>query len=127
SDFGCHVTAGDSDLRDGCRPVTRIAGKARHQTGPGSLPAVGSMVTLGHRPSVTIHSGERTVGDTYLVAYDIADPKRLRKVAQTSEDFGLRRHAARRQYPVFFCRLSATDLVRLTLAHQVSPSVPPCH
>jgi CRISPR-associated protein Cas2 len=46
--------------------------------------------------------------DTYLVAYDIRDPKRLRKVALTCEDFGLRR-----QYSVFFCRLTATDLVRL--------------
>jgi CRISPR-associated protein Cas2 len=46
--------------------------------------------------------------DTYLVAYDICDPKRLRKVAQTCEDFGFRR-----QYSVFLCRLAATDLVRL--------------
>jgi CRISPR-associated protein Cas2 len=46
--------------------------------------------------------------DTYLVAYDICHPKRLRKVAQTCEDFGMRR-----QYSVFLCRLSATDLVRL--------------
>ncbi len=46
--------------------------------------------------------------DTFLVAYDIADPKRLRKVTRTCEDFGLRR-----QFSVFFCRLSATDLVRL--------------
>ncbi|HEX8202910.1 MAG TPA: CRISPR-associated endonuclease Cas2 [Isosphaeraceae bacterium] len=46
--------------------------------------------------------------ETYLVAYDIADPKRLRKVARACEDFGLRR-----QFSVFFCRLSATDLVRL--------------
>jgi CRISPR-associated protein Cas2 len=46
--------------------------------------------------------------DTYLVAYDIRDPKRLRKVAQTCEDFGFRR-----QYSVFFCRLAAADLVRL--------------
>ena len=46
--------------------------------------------------------------DSYLVAYDISDPKRLRKVAQTCEDFGFRR-----QYSVFLCRLSATDLVRL--------------
>lgn len=42
------------------------------------------------------------------MAYDIADPKRLRKVARACEDFGLRR-----QYSVFFCRLSAVDLVRL--------------
>lgn len=46
--------------------------------------------------------------DTYLVAYDIAHPKRLRKVARTCEDFGLRR-----QFSVFFCRLSPTDMVRL--------------
>ena len=46
--------------------------------------------------------------DTYLVAYDICDPKRLRKVAKICEDFGLRR-----QYSVFFCRLAAVDLVRL--------------
>src|SRR5271166_3394445 len=49
-----------------------------------------------------------TCMDTYVVAYDICDPKRLRKVARTCEDFGFRR-----QYSVFLCRLSATDLVRL--------------
>ena len=42
------------------------------------------------------------------MAYDISNPKRLRKVARTCEDFGLRR-----QFSVFFCRLGATDLVRL--------------
>jgi CRISPR-associated protein Cas2 len=46
--------------------------------------------------------------ESYLVAYDIRDPKRLRKVALTCEDFGVRR-----QYSVFLCRLAATDLVRL--------------
>jgi CRISPR-associated protein Cas2 len=46
--------------------------------------------------------------DSYLVAYDICDPKRLRKVAETCEDFGFRR-----QYSVFLCRLTAHDLVRL--------------
>ena len=46
--------------------------------------------------------------DSYLVAYDICDPKRLRKVAQTCEDFGFRR-----QYSVFLCRLTAANLVRL--------------
>jgi CRISPR-associated protein Cas2 len=46
--------------------------------------------------------------DTYLVAYDICDPKRLRRVAHTCEDFGFRR-----QYSVFLCRLSAHDLVKL--------------
>ena len=46
--------------------------------------------------------------ETYLVAYDICDPKRLRKVARTCEDFGLRR-----QYSVFLCRLTALSLVKL--------------
>ena len=46
--------------------------------------------------------------DTWIVAYDICHPKRLRKVARACEDFGLRK-----QFSVFFCRLSATDLVRL--------------
>ncbi len=45
---------------------------------------------------------------TYLVAYDIANPKRLRKVARTCEDFG-----HRKQLSVFLCRVSPTDFVRL--------------
>lgn len=50
----------------------------------------------------------RTTMNTYIVAYDIADPKRLRQVAQCCEDFGFRR-----QLSVFLCRLSAADFVRL--------------
>jgi CRISPR-associated protein Cas2 len=46
--------------------------------------------------------------ESYMVSYDISDPKRLRKVATACEDFGVRR-----QYSVFFCRLSPTDVVRL--------------
>ena len=46
--------------------------------------------------------------DSYLVCYDISDPKRLRKVARCCEDFGVRK-----QFSVFLCRLSATDFVRL--------------
>jgi CRISPR-associated protein Cas2 len=46
--------------------------------------------------------------DSYIVAYDISDPTRLRKVARTCEDFGYRK-----QFSVFLCRLSATDFVRL--------------
>ena len=46
--------------------------------------------------------------DSWLVAYDISDPKRLRKVATACEDFGVRY-----QYSVFLCRLSPTDFVRL--------------
>lgn len=45
---------------------------------------------------------------SYLVCYDIADPKRLRKVAKCCEDFGYRK-----QFSVFLCRVSATDFVRL--------------
>jgi CRISPR-associated protein Cas2 len=46
--------------------------------------------------------------ETYLVAYDISNPRRLRKVARACEDFGLRR-----QFSVFLCRLTAADVVRL--------------
>jgi len=46
--------------------------------------------------------------DSYIVCYDISDPKRLRKVASCCEDFGYRK-----QKSVFLCRLSATDFVRL--------------
>jgi CRISPR-associated protein Cas2 len=46
--------------------------------------------------------------DSWLVAYDISDPKRLRKVARVCEDFGLRY-----QLSVFLCRLSPTDFVKL--------------
>jgi CRISPR-associated protein Cas2 len=46
--------------------------------------------------------------ESWLVCYDISDPKRLRKVATCCEDFGVRK-----QYSVFLCRLSRTDLARL--------------
>jgi CRISPR-associated protein Cas2 len=46
--------------------------------------------------------------DSWIVAYDISNPKRLRKVATCCEDFGVRK-----QFSVFLCRLSATDFVRL--------------
>ncbi len=46
--------------------------------------------------------------ESYLVCYDISDPKRLRKVARACEDFGYRK-----QFSVFLCRLSTTDMVRL--------------
>ncbi len=46
--------------------------------------------------------------DSYLVCYDISDPKRLRRVATACEDYG-----HRKQLSVFLCRLSATDFVRL--------------
>ena len=46
--------------------------------------------------------------DSYIVAYDVSDPKRLRKVARCCEDFGYRK-----QLSVFLCRVSATDFVRL--------------
>jgi CRISPR-associated protein Cas2 len=46
--------------------------------------------------------------DSYIVAYDISDPKRLRKVATACQDYGVRK-----QYSVFLCRLSTTDFVKL--------------
>ncbi|VTR93598.1 crispr-associated protein cas2 : CRISPR-associated endoribonuclease Cas2 OS=Singulisphaera acidiphila (strain ATCC BAA-1392 / DSM 18658 / VKM B-2454 / MOB10) GN=cas2 PE=3 SV=1: CRISPR_Cas2 [Gemmata massiliana] len=46
--------------------------------------------------------------DSYLVCYDISNPKRLRRVARTCEDFGYRK-----QLSVFLVRVGATDFVRL--------------
>ena len=46
--------------------------------------------------------------ESYIVAYDISDPKRLRKVARCCEDYGVRR-----QFSVFLMRLSATDFAKL--------------
>lgn len=46
--------------------------------------------------------------ETHIVAYDICNPKRLRRVARTCQDFG-----CRRQLSIFLCRISALDLVRL--------------
>jgi CRISPR-associated protein Cas2 len=45
--------------------------------------------------------------ESYLVCYDIADAKRLRKVARCCEDYG-----CRKQLSVFLIRVSATDFVR---------------
>jgi CRISPR-associated protein Cas2 len=46
--------------------------------------------------------------ESWLVCYDISDPKRLRKVATACEDYGLRK-----QYSVFLCRISRTQFERL--------------
>mgnify|MGYP002780356176 CR=1 FL=1 len=46
--------------------------------------------------------------DSWLVCYDISNPKRLRRVATACEDFG-----RRKQLSVFLVRVSATDIVRL--------------
>ncbi len=45
---------------------------------------------------------------TYLVCYDICDEKRLRRVAEVCEDFGVRL-----QYSVFECELSAGERVQI--------------
>ena len=45
---------------------------------------------------------------TYIVSYDISDPKRLRKVFRACQDFG--NHL---QYSVFECDLSAAERVEL--------------
>jgi len=43
-----------------------------------------------------------------LIAYDIADPKRLAKIAKTCEDFGVRV-----QYSLFECQLDREDFETL--------------
>ncbi|MGH3906970.1 MAG: CRISPR-associated endonuclease Cas2 [Pseudonocardiaceae bacterium] len=47
----------------------------------------------------------------YLMAYDIADPKRLRRVCSLMED-----HGERLQYSVFLCDLSVAELAELESA-----------
>lgn len=42
----------------------------------------------------------------YLIAYDISDPMRLRRVIKVMESYG-----QRLQYSVFLCDLSGTELV----------------
>jgi len=44
----------------------------------------------------------------YVIAYDIAHPKRLHRVAATCEEFGLRV-----QYSIFECRLEEEQFQRL--------------
>ncbi len=46
--------------------------------------------------------------DWYLVAYDVRDDKRLRKVAKILEGFG-----TRLQYSLFHCYLTETELEKL--------------
>jgi len=46
--------------------------------------------------------------NTYIVCYDICDPKRLRQVFQTMRGWG-----DHLQLSVFECRLTRSDLVRL--------------
>ena len=54
----------------------------------------------------------------WIVAYDVADPKRLRRVAKTVEEFG-----TRQQKSVFEAALSADERQRLQrrLAQHVHP------
>jgi len=45
--------------------------------------------------------------NTFLVCYDIRDPKRLRKVYKTMRDFG-----DHLQYSIFECQFNPVDLAR---------------
>jgi CRISPR-associated protein Cas2 len=47
----------------------------------------------------------------YLMAYDIADPKRLRRICTLMED-----HGERLQYSVFLCDLTVGELAELESA-----------
>ncbi len=49
----------------------------------------------------------------YLMAYDIADPQRLRRICALMED-----HGDRLQYSVFLCDLSAAEVAELEAAVQ---------
>jgi CRISPR-associated protein Cas2 len=45
---------------------------------------------------------------TYIICYDICDPKRLRDVFKTMRDWG-----DHLQYSIFECRLTRSELVKL--------------
>jgi CRISPR-associated protein Cas2 len=47
----------------------------------------------------------------YLIAYDISEPHRLRRVCKTMEEYG-----ERLQYSVFICDLTRTELVHARAA-----------
>ena len=47
----------------------------------------------------------------FLIAYDISDPKRLRRVCKTMEEYG-----DRLQYSVFICDLSRAELIHARAA-----------
>ncbi|HZO66684.1 MAG TPA: CRISPR-associated endonuclease Cas2 [Kribbellaceae bacterium] len=55
----------------------------------------------------------------FLIAYDISDPYRLRRVCKTMEEYG-----ERLQYSVFICDLSRSELVhaRATIEAQMNLS-----
>jgi CRISPR-associated protein Cas2 len=52
--------------------------------------------------------GKETMRATYIVCYDISDPKRLRQVFTAMKGWG-----DHLQYSVFECRLTRSDLVTL--------------
>jgi CRISPR-associated protein Cas2 len=55
----------------------------------------------------------------YLIAYDIREPRRLRQVCKTMEEYG-----ERLQYSVFICDLSRSELThaRTTVEHHMDLS-----
>ncbi len=61
--------------------------------------------------------------NSYIVSYDIADEKRLRRVFKTMRDYG-----DHLQFSVFECQLTPSDLVRLrgelaTIIHHTEDQV----
>ena len=88
----------------GDAPGVRLQDVLRADAGGAGADA--RLVCAGRHPGV--HRVHGALMESFLVCYDISDPKRLRKVAATCEDFGYRK-----QFSVFLCRLSATDFVRL--------------
>lgn len=57
-----------------------------------------------------IPANRNTLTMPHLILYDIADPKRLRRVARVCEDFGVRL-----QDSVFECTLEPTQLQRMQM------------
>lgn len=79
------------------------------------LVASPTLYTNGRSSDITARI--TAVRNTYVVCYDICEPKRLRKVFQTMRAWG-----DHLQYSVFECQLTRTDLARLrsTLANVIN-------
>jgi CRISPR-associated protein Cas2 len=83
--------------------------KASEDREKGGPPVGWWLEAFPNPPNASERRGHRC-GDREMlavVAYDIADPKRLQRVAKHCEDFGLRV-----QYSVFECRLEAETFER---------------
>jgi CRISPR-associated protein Cas2 len=79
---------------------------------------IGERYSVGFTVDIYNPAEEQYRNMLHLVAYDIRDPKRLRKVAKVCEDFGIRV-----EYSVFECDLSEEQFKSLwdCLLREIDP------